>query len=104
MADIKDFEICKKEKEYKERHMNYAAIMARATVIGLMNEDDAISTMMDIESADLVFNLRIEDWQKSDDFNFIHDFIGIRDNIVRDEFPAKDFGCFVPRFAGEKVS
>lgn len=55
---------------------------------------------MDIESADEKFNLRLEEWLAADDFNFIHDLYGIMDHIVRDKFPADDFGFFVPRFAG----
>lgn len=85
----------------KERHSKYAVIMARATVLGLMKESEATERMMDIESADLKFNMRLDDWLKADDFNFAHDFLGIRDNIIRKEFPSKDFGFFVPRFAGK---
>ena len=84
----------------KERHSKYAEIMVRATVLGCMEEQDGISTMMDIESADKKFNLRLDDWLNADDFNFAHDFFGIRNNIVRSEFPSTDFGLFVPRFAG----
>ena len=84
----------------KKRRSKYADIMARATVMGLMNTSEDVDRMMDIESADLKFNMRLDDWIKADDFNFAHDFLGIRDNIVRNEFPSKDFGFFVPRFAG----
>lgn len=86
----------------KERYSKYADIMVRATVMGLMKEADGCSTMMDIESADRKFNLRLDDWLKADDFNFAHDFLGIKNNINRGEgFPATDFGLFVPRFAGQ---
>ncbi|MBS5083241.1 MAG: hypothetical protein KH031_24160 [Clostridiales bacterium] len=86
----------------KERHSKYADIMVRATMMGLMNEDQDIDRMMDIESADKKFNLRLDDWLKSDNFNFYHDFIGIVNNIDRSaEFPAIDFGSFVPRFASQ---
>lgn len=37
---------------------------------------------------------------KADKFNFAHDLWGITKNIIRDEFPATNFGLFVPRFAG----
>ena len=84
----------------KKRRSKYADIMVRATVMGLMNTSEDVDRMMDIESADLKFNMRLDDWIKADDFNFAHDFLGIRDNIVRNEFPSKDFGFFVPRFAG----
>lgn len=85
----------------KERYSKYADIMARATVMGYMKEADRCSTMMDIESADRKFNLRLDDWLKAADFDFAHDFLGIRNNINRGcGFPATDFGLFVPRFAG----
>lgn len=85
----------------KERYSKYTDIMARATVMGYMKEADRCSTMMDIESADRKFNLRLDDWLKAADFAFAHDFLGIRNNINRGcGFPATDFGLFVPRFAG----
>lgn len=88
------------EKKERKRHSKYADIMIRATVEGYMTEDQAVSVMMDIESADLMFNLRLDDWLEADKFNFAHDFVGIRDNINRENgFPATDFGFFVPRFA-----
>ncbi len=87
----------------KERFSKYADIMVRATAMGYMKEADGCSTMMDIESADRKFNLRLDDWLEADDFNFAHDFLGIRKNINRaGGFPATDFGLFVPRFAGRK--
>lgn len=81
-----------------KRQMKYAEIADRAKEIGY--EGDRLSLLMDIESADKVFNLRLEDWLAADDFNFAHDLYGIMNNINRTEFPAKDFGFFVPRFAG----
>lgn len=89
------------EKEERKKHSKYADIMVRATIMGLMKEDEGVERMMDIESADKKFNLRLDDWLKADDFNFAHDYIGIRDNIVRDDFPATNFGFFIPRFAGQ---
>ena len=55
---------------------------------------------MDRDSADQKFNLRLDKFLEADNFNFAHDFIGIQENIVRESFPATDFGYFVPRFAG----
>lgn len=89
------------ERKEKARRLKYADIMVRATMMGLMEESEDVDRMMDIESADIKFNLRLDDWLKADDFNFAHDFLGIRDSIDRNNgFPAKDFGLFVPRFAG----
>ena len=90
-----------RKKRDRNRRGKYADIMCRATVMRLMDKDEAVSVMMDIESADLKFNLRLDEWFRADDFNFAHDFTGIRNNINRENgFPATDFGFFVPRFAG----
>ncbi len=100
MGKIQNFNKMK-EKEEKKRRSKYADIMVRATVMGLMEESEDVERMMDIESADRKFNLRLDDWLKADDFNFAHDFLGIRDSIDRSKgFPATDFGFFVPRFSG----
>lgn len=85
--------------EKKERNRKYGAICARAKAMGIM-QGDAIGAIMDIDSADQRFNLRLDEFLEADDFNFAHDFIGIQENIVRGRFPATDFGYFVPRFAG----
>ena len=74
----------------KERYLKYVKICERAERMKLM----------DIESADKKFNMRLDDWLQADDFNFAHDYCGIQNNIKRGEFPATDFGFFLPRFAG----
>lgn len=76
----------------------YAKICERAEKNGY--DGERISLMMDIESADKKFNIRLEELLNADDFNFCHDINGIVNNIVRDTFPANNFGLFVPRFAG----
>ena len=85
----------------KERYLKYAEICERAEKMGI-SHSDRLSSMMDVESADLKFNMRLEEWLKADDFNFAHDFCGIYGNIERGSgFPATDFGLFIPRFAGK---
>ena len=88
-------------KEYMERYKKYVKIAERAEKEDLYNGDRQ-SLLMDIESADLKFNLRLDDWLKADEFNFAHDLYGIINNIVRNDFPATNFGYFVPRFEGEE--
>ena len=78
----------------------YVKICQRAEVEGIY-KGEKLSLLMDIESADKKFNLRLEEWLNADKFNFAHDLFGIINNIVRDKFPATDFGFFVPRFAGK---
>ena len=82
----------------KERYEKYVAIAERAENEGLY-KGERINLLMDIESADKKFNLRLDDWLNADKFNFAHDLYGIMNNIVRDSFPATDFGLFVPRFS-----
>ena len=84
----------------KERYQKYVEIAKRAENEGLYNKE-RISLLMDIESADQKFHLRLDDWLKADAFNFAHDLYGITNNINRNEFPAIDFGLFIPRFACE---
>lgn len=82
----------------KERFLTYVKICERAEQMGICDGDRA-DALMDIESADQVFHLRLEEWLAAGDFDFAHDFGGIRKNIVRNHFPATNFGLFLPRFA-----
>lgn len=101
IVQFNEASVQKAQKKDRERHSKYVEIMLRATVLGLMQESEAVDRMMDIESADRKFNLRLDDWLAADNFNFWHDFTGIVENINRENgFPATDFGLFVPRFAG----
>ena len=84
----------------KGRHEKYIEIAERAENEGIY-KGERISLLMDIESADRKFNLRLDDWLKADKFNFAYDIFGIINNINRAEFPATNFGLFVPRFASE---
>jgi len=84
----------------KQKYKLYEEIVNRAMELGIKVQNK-FSTMMDIECADLTFNLRLQDWLEADDFNFSHDFYGIKNCIVRDKYPTNNFGYFVPRFAGK---
>ena len=81
----------------------YELIIERARDLQIIQmEEDHLSIMMDLESADETFHVRWDDLLAADDFNFVHDVCGIRNHIVRDDFPSHDFGYFVPRFAGDR--
>lgn len=82
----------------KEKFMMYVKIAQRAEGMDLYT-GERMTFLMDLESADKVFDLRLEDLLNADDFNFAHDIIGIVNNINRSKFPSEDFGLFVPRFA-----
>lgn len=81
-----------------DKNRKYLEIAKRAEKEGIYS-GDRLSLIMDIESADKKFNLKLEEWLAADEFNFCHDLVGIVNNIVRDNFPSTDFGNFVPRFA-----
>lgn len=89
----------KEKLEAREKFNMYVKIAQRAEGMGYNGERHTL--LMDIESADKVFNLRLEDWLKADDFNFMHDIYGIVNNIDRSKFPATEFHRFLPRFSGK---
>lgn len=61
---------------------------------------DRISLLMDIKIAHKTFDLRLNDFLVSDDFNFSHDIVGIQNHINREKRTMEDF--FLPRFAGRQ--
>lgn len=81
----------------KEKFMMYVKIAQRAEGMNLYS-GERITFLMDIENADNVFNLRLEDLLNADDGNFAHDVVGIVNNIDRNN--PTDFNLFVPRYAG----
>lgn len=85
--------------EQKKKMELYVKICERAEKQGYKGE--RLTLLMDIESADKEFNLRLEDLLNAEDYDFAHDVGGIVQNINRSTFPATDFNFFVPRFAGE---
>ena len=85
----------------KTRKELYVKIIARAKDLGLQTtSEDDLGLLMDIESADKKFDLRLDEWLEAEVFDFTHEFVGIQTHINRGEFPATDFGFFIPRFAG----
>ena len=51
----------------KERYKKYAAIIQRAKEEGL-HVNDKLSVLMNIESADRKFNIRLDEWLQADLF------------------------------------
>lgn len=49
----------------KERYKKYVAIIQRAKEEGL-HVNDKLSVLMDIESADRKFNIRLDEWLQAD--------------------------------------
>ena len=61
----------------KERYLKYVEICERAERMKI-DTGDRMGALMDIESADKKFNMRLDDWLQADDFNFAHDYCGIQ--------------------------
>ena len=72
-------------------------IVTRATNMGFY-KDNRITAFMDITNAAKYWDMRLDDWLNADDFNFVHDIVGIYENIVR-KYPVEFTNFFVPRFA-----
>ena len=60
------------------------------------------SRLMDLASADIVFNMRLDDLMNADDENFYHDVLGLWEHSNRETYPCT-FGTFVPRFARKEM-
>ncbi|MEG2001003.1 MAG: hypothetical protein RR053_06395 [Evtepia sp.] len=56
-----------------EKHNKYVKIIARA-IMKLMKQSQTLAGLMDVGRADLKFNMQLDDWHNTDDFNFSHDF------------------------------
>lgn len=82
----------------KEKFLMYIKIAQRAEGMDLYKGERS-TFLMDLESADNAFNLRLDDLLNADDGNFAHDIVGIVNNIDRSSFPATNFGLFVPRYS-----
>ena len=88
----------------KERFIKLVAICERAEREYPMISKwcgSRASRLMDLQSADKEFNLRLDEFLNADEENFCHDVFGIWKESDRSTFPCT-FGLFVPRFAGEK--
>ena len=75
------------------------AITKRAQRMGISRGSQA-TQFMDIEAAHRQFNLRLKDWLEADDFNFVHDFIGIQSHMNRETGKVENH--FLPRFVCRK--
>lgn len=84
-----------KDGKTSDRTIKYVRIVERAENQGWTGDRTAL--LINIQKADEKFNLRLDEWLESSDFNFFHDIYGIMENIKR-----KDFGFFLPRFAGKQ--
>ena len=78
-------------------------IVARAQSLGLY-EDNRVTAYLDVQNAAKYFNMRLEEWLEAENFDFVHDIVGIYKAINRVKYPV-DFSndpWFLPRFAGKE--
>lgn len=71
------------------------AISKRA--IKLKQDMDYITLDMDIAAAHITNPLKLKELLKADDFNFMHDIIGITNNIDRDTGEMSNY--FLPKYS-----
>lgn len=90
-------------KVEKERLQLIMDIAKRARESDLLAFDTQ-ALIMDLSCADRQFSLRLEEFLNADDFNFVHDIVGIQNNIdrrvVNDDGSVGKISRFVPRYAG----
>jgi isopentenyl diphosphate isomerase/L-lactate dehydrogenase-like FMN-dependent dehydrogenase len=79
----------------KEDYKVINEIVERAKNLGVKR--DTLDLDMDICAAHENCPLRLEDFLKADDFNFLHDVYGIISNLNRETGELEN--CFLPRFA-----
>ena len=87
-----------KKGEDWERFNTLAKICERAESLGI-RQGTRMTAMLDVDLADKRWNLRLADWLAADDFNFIHDFVGIQNHV--DRITHTFDNRFLPRFAGK---
>lgn len=78
-------------------------IVIRAQKLGLY-ENNRITAFLDVQNAAKHFNMRLEEWLNAEDFDFVHDIVGVYKAINRIAHPV-DFSndpWFLPRFAGKE--
>lgn len=80
----------------KDEMLIIVEIAKRAEQKGLLMFD-RMSLIMDLENAHNQFKLRLDDFLKSDDFDFAHDIVGIQKNINRKTKTVENH--FLPRYA-----
>lgn len=58
---------------------------------------DGLSLSMDLSYTHEIFNLDLKRLLEADNFNFVHDIVGIQNNLNRQTKQMEN--CFVPRFS-----
>lgn len=80
----------------KNEYLQIAEIAKRAEEHGALMFD-RLSLIMDIEAAHKQFNLKLDELLAADEENFLHDIVGIQQNINRETKVIENH--FLPRYA-----
>ena len=80
----------------KDEMLLIAEIAKRAEEKGLLMFD-RMSLIMDIQVAHEQFEMKLDELLKADEIDFVHDIVGIQQNI--DRKTKKVENCFLPRYA-----
>ena len=83
--------------DLKTKYGFYHRVNERAEKEGV--SFDRSTALMDLKSADSLFDINLIEWLESDSGDFLHDFVGIHNNIDRSQVPSTNFKGFYPRFA-----
>jgi len=83
------------KKNMAEKMVLIRKILNRAQEMNLLT--DRMSSFMDLDFANLDIPMNFQGMLNADDFNFQHDFIGIRNNMNRKTRVLDNH--FIPRFA-----
>ena len=87
-----------KEREKKlEESRLIMKIVNRGWETMKKNYKAKIDMIMDIDATHKCCSLKLQELLDTDDFNFYHDLVGIRQHINRNTGKLED--CFLPRFA-----
>ncbi|HFD1725841.1 TPA: hypothetical protein QFM54_002481 [Enterococcus faecium] len=82
----------------KKRLELIVAIVERADKMNLL-AFDSLSAIMDLKLADSLYNLDLNRFLNADNMNFTHDFIGIQNNIDRENKTVDTL--FIPRYSNK---
>ncbi len=70
-------------------------IVDRARSLGIQRSK--LNLMMDISATQENCPMKLQEWFNADDFDFLHDVVGIVNNLNRKTFKLEN--CFLPRYA-----
>lgn len=80
----------------KEEYLKIAKIAERAEKMEAL-AFDRLSLIMDLQNVHEKVGLRLDELLNADEFNFLHDIVGIQNNMNRETCELEN--CFSPRYS-----